>query len=200
MSYNISSKYISSSNILDESGEKRIKEKYDLILLDAEEFIKKRDLENIVTINKIILRHAVIDYYTDILRLKSFHKLEKEDEVKTLAYEIFWFLKRKPLQIIKDDHQNIFINEIFALSRILSFISKDSEDNFTILTDTKFDYFTATLFYFLKYRIESAKSIELMLIAFEAGIEYQKAMKLSPQQDCGVSDHTNENLSVSSGN
>ncbi|MDR3000500.1 MAG: hypothetical protein LBU89_04465 [Fibromonadaceae bacterium] len=176
MSYNINYGYIPSS-ITDEFSKEDIQKRYDYYLAVAKEFIKERNLENVVIMNEDILWHVILDCYADISRLKSFHKLKEVNEVKTIPYEIYWFLERKPLQIIKDNEQSIFINEAFALFQILLFISKNSEDNFTTLTDKKFSYFTDTLFYFLKYRIKSPQSIELMLLAFEAGKEYQKVLK-----------------------
>jgi hypothetical protein len=114
-------------------------------------FIQEGNLKNI-SINETILWHVVLDCYTDIYRMKSFHNVKE----------------------VNDEEQSIFINEKFVLSQILSFISKNNEDNLTIIANEKMDYFTATLFYFLKYRIKNPQTIELMLLAFEAGKEYQK--------------------------
>jgi len=177
MPYDIKSKYVSNSSIVKEFGEKFIQDKYDSVLSAMKNFIKEKNYENI-TVNEALLWHVILDCYTDIYRMKSFHNVKEVNDVKITAYETFWLLKRKPLQITgNDSEQNVFINETFVLSQILSFISNNNEDNLTILADEKMDYFTATMFYFLKYRIKNPQTIELMLLAFDAGKEYQKMSK-----------------------
>jgi hypothetical protein len=174
MPYDIKSKYVSNSSIVKEFGEKYIQEKYDSILLAMNNFIQETNLKN-AEVNKAILWHVILDCYTDIYRMKSFHNVKEVNDIKITAYESYWLLKRKPLQIVKsDDEQSIFINEKFVLSLILSFISKDDNDNLDILANEKMEYFTATLFYFLKYRIKNPQTLELMLLAFDAGKEYQR--------------------------
>ena len=47
-------------------------------------------------IHEMALTHAVMDYYSDIQRLKEYQKIERVNEIKIMAYETFWLLKRKP--------------------------------------------------------------------------------------------------------
>lgn len=45
--------------------------------------------------------HAVLDYFTDINRLKHFHEISRTNLYKTKAYEISWLLRRRPIQFIR---------------------------------------------------------------------------------------------------
>lgn len=42
---------------------------------------------------------AIMDYFTDVYRLKEFHKIKNINMIKIVAYEVYWILKRKPIQI-----------------------------------------------------------------------------------------------------
>ena len=58
-------------------GEKKLAKRYDSIETAMSEFIRRFKLENKVKISTCLLNQAIIDYFTDIYRLKDFHKIDK---------------------------------------------------------------------------------------------------------------------------
>ena len=91
-------------------------------------FIDSNKLQDKVFIHQMALNHAVMDYYSDIQRLKSYQEIGHINEVKIKAYETFWLLKRRPLQLKAqlEDDKWLYINEKFLLARIANFILRDN--------------------------------------------------------------------------
>ncbi len=123
-------------------------------------------------IHEMALTHAVMDYYSDIQRLKEYQKIERVNEIKIKAYETFWLLKRKPIQLMKqlEDDKMLYVNEKFLLTRLTSFMLGE-DMNIPLVEDKKKAYtnYLDTLYYYLKFRRCDAQAIELMLLAFQAG-------------------------------
>ena len=118
---NIENVYINYRNILDEFTENQVMNRYRVLYQEIKEFLKSAEIEEKVRIDEVILMHTVLDYYSDISRQKQFHKVEHINDMKSIAYETFWFLRRKPLQTLENPDQSevlAFINEKFAFSRI----------------------------------------------------------------------------------
>lgn len=138
--------------------------------------------EDILKINESVLTYCVMDYFTDIYRLKEFHNIELVNDLKRVSYESAWILRRKPIQILSDaiEHDNVtYINEKF----VLSYISHELMRSFPYKNPTpigyaRFSSFIDNLFYYLKYRNCEPKVLELMMLSFEAGIG------VSIQPDC----------------
>lgn len=111
-------------------------------------------------------------YFSDIQRLKDYQKIEHVNEIKIKAYETFWLLKRKPLQLKGqiDDDRLLYVNEKFLLTRLTSFmLGEDINMPLVGEKSVAFKNFLDTLYYYLKFRRCDAQSIELMLLAFKAG-------------------------------
>lgn len=87
------------------------------------EFLKSQKLESEVRLDEVLLMHAVLDYFSDVSRLKKFHHIHHINETKVIAYETFWLLRRKPLQVVtqRQDDFLAFINEKFVFSRLAAF-------------------------------------------------------------------------------
>ena len=123
-------------------------------------------------IHEMALTHAVMDYYSDIQRLKEYQKIERVNEIKIKAYDTFWLLKRKPIQLMKqlEDDKMLYVNEKFLLTRLTSFMLGE-DMNIPLVEDKKKAYtnYLDTLYYYLKFRRCDAQAIELMLLAFQAG-------------------------------
>lgn len=139
------------------------------------DFINKENIADKVTINSFMLIHAIMDYFTDISRLKDFHKIDFTNSYKTVAYEICWLLRRKPIQVLEDRHEElVYINEKFILSYALNFITTSKESvryqDLSKVRQQCFDGFIESFYYHLKYRNCSAQSLELALLSFEAGV------------------------------
>lgn len=159
------------SDVISFFGEDVIEARIDELLTKANFFIRT-DLVNgdELVVSERLVTHAVMDYFTDIKRLKTFHKIEKTNEYKILAYEIFWWLKRKPIQINTSlDEENVFVNEKFAIFLLDIFFQNEikaiNPGEQEEITSAFFD----TLFYYFKYRYFTAQDLEMILLAYKAG-------------------------------
>ena len=161
--------------LADKFGEKKIVSRYEWLYGLMEIYLEVKHLEDHIVISKNILDHVIVDYFVDVDRLKSFQGIEKTHDSKIFAYTAFWVLRHKPLQIKEvSNSQNLaFINEEFVSNLIRSFLFCDPDC--PILNNKKeiVDNFTDTMLYHFKYRDYSAKNIELMILAFQAGRGYQ---------------------------
>lgn len=170
---NIENTYINYDELVTAvGGEDKIKSRIEQISQQMLEFLAVNRLEEVAYIHEMALTHAVMDYFSDIQRLKDYQKIEHVNEIKIKAYETFWLLKRKPLQLLGqiDDDRYLYVNEKFLLTRLASFMLGD-DINKPIVGEKSvaFRNFLDTLYYFLKFRKCDAQSIELMLLAFKAG-------------------------------
>jgi hypothetical protein len=143
--------------------------------------ITKAKLGGVVEINIESLRHMVIDYYTDIIRLKDFQLIDFAKVHKIYSYGLFWFLRRHPLQILTQDDKLFDINERIAIALFLPKILKENKISYQkIIEDKKtreslFDFINL-LFYTFKYGIYTQQSLELMIEAFCTGIRCAAAL------------------------
>lgn len=171
----ISHLYDDYADILKEFGKNRIQERFSDIYMAYQKFIQKNNLENVVKINDFTLMHAILDYFTDISRLKRFHKISRTNTFKVVSYEISWLLRRKPLQILEDDDEElVYINEKFILSYIMSYLTElvgeDFYDKLSQENQDAFDGYIDSLFYYIKYRNCNSQALELALLNFGAGV------------------------------
>lgn len=140
------------------------------------DFITKKKYQDNVIVSNDILKHVIIDYFVDIERLKEFQNIKEVHASKIYAYLGFWVLRHKPIQITSADGAAdlVFLNEEFVSCSIRSYLFSEPE-NVAILENKRetVDNFVDTMLYYFKYREYSAKSIELMILAFQAGCAYQ---------------------------
>ena len=110
---NIENTYISYEELVNKIGEEIIQNR--LMQLDQEmkEFLNVNNLNDIAYVNQMALSHAVMDYFSDIQRLKEYQKIEHVNEIKIKAYETFWLLKRKPIQlkVQLEEDSFLYVNE-----------------------------------------------------------------------------------------
>lgn len=170
---NIENTYVNYSELLEQVGEETIFQRITTISQEMKDFLEQNDLCDVAYIQEMALTHAIMDYFSDIQRLKDYQKIEHINEIKIKAYETFWILKRKPIQLIGqiDDDRKLYVNEKFLLTRLTSFML--DEKIMEPLVGEKgiaFKKFLDTLYYYLKFRRCDAQSIELMLLAFKAGM------------------------------
>lgn len=169
---NIENTYTDYHDLIKNVGEEVIKSRINQISQEMLDFIKVNNLDNVAYIHEMALTHAVMDYFSDIQRLKDYQNIEHINDIKIKAYETFWLLKRKPIQLKEqlEDDSKLYVNEKFLLQRLSSFML---QHNITIplINERKiaFKNFLDTLYYYLKFRRCDAQSIELMLLAYKAG-------------------------------
>ncbi len=169
---NIENTYIKYDELVAAVGEKVIESRIQQISGEMLDFLEINGLNEIAYLHQMSLTHAIMDYFSDIQRLKDYHQIEHVNEIKIKSYETFWLLKRKPIQLkvqIEDD-KYLYVNEKFLLTRLTSFMLGD-DINKPIVGEKKviFKNFLDTLYYYLKFRKCDAQSMELMLLAFKAG-------------------------------
>jgi hypothetical protein len=168
----IKSAYVGYDDIVRQFGEEKIQGRYEYFLKIITVFIEKFGYVGRVTVNEITLWYSLFDYFSDIARLKSFHNIDKINEVKILSYEIYWLLKRKPLQPVTNDIDTVYVNEQFVLVTIVHFLQNGNKEFASLKNNDKLNFFIDSLYYFLKYRHCDAQMLELMLISFKAGETY----------------------------
>ncbi len=156
--------------------EERIKSRYKFLYYFMTDYIKKRELEDKINIKPNILDHVIVDYFVDIDRLKPFQEIEYVNEIKIYSYLSYWILRHKPLQVYQDieDAELVFVNEDLVTELLGSFLFSEPE-NIPILDEKQEDVyeFLKTMKYYFCYRSFTAQSVELLLLAFQAGRGYQ---------------------------
>lgn len=170
---NIASTYGNYDKLLEEFGEQVIQERIASLLDEYAKFVERMKARDKVAIDERLVAHAVLDYFSDISRLKAFHGIDRVNDIKVFSYEAYWLLKRKPLQIIErnlPDDTLAFVNEKFIMSMVSSYLLSDNVA-IPIVKDGLIVYknFLNTFYYALKYRNLDAQSIELLILAFRAG-------------------------------
>ena len=169
---NIENTYINYDKLVAVVGQTVIESRIEQISQEMLMFLETNNLNNVAYINHMALSHAIMDYFSDIQRLKDYQDIEHVNEIKIKAYETFWLLKRKPIQLIQqiEDDRMLYVNEKFLLSRLTSFMLGD-KINIPLVEEKEsaFKNFLNTLYYYLKFRQCDAQSMELMLLAFKAG-------------------------------
>lgn len=169
---NIENTYINYDELVKSVTKEVIESRIRQISQEMLDFLGSNSLEEIAYVNEMALTHAIMDYFADIQRLKEYQQIEYANEIKIKAYETFWLLKRKPIQLKTqiDDDRYLYVNEKFLLTRLTSFMLED-DINMPIVGDKSiaFKNFLNTLYYYMKFRRCDAQSIELMLLAFKAG-------------------------------
>lgn len=155
-------------------SEKDIDDRYRFLLEEMGEFIAnyggdEQLYADCLTVNKFSLIHAVLDYYSDIARLKEFHAVNRVNEYKILAYQVYWILRRRPIQVLQDKNEElVFANEKFVLAYIVSFLTEGVKIGEAVKPTT--DSFIDSFYYYLKYRVCTPQDIEMIVLAFCAGL------------------------------
>ena len=163
---NIENVYINYRNILEEFTENQVMNRYRVLYQEIKEFLKSAGIEEKVRIDEVILMHTVLDYYSDISRQKQFHKVDHINDMKSISYETFWFLRRKPLQTLENPEQS----EVLAFIKGAA-LSEEHKKGFLNYLDT--------FYYFLKYRNVDAQMLELMIMGFKAGVMVAEDLKVN---------------------
>lgn len=168
------------SEILADFGKEKIEKRYEALYEYLNAFINRHKYEGKVVIAESVLNQAVVDYFADVHRLKNFHHIEAINYLKIHAYTAYWMLRRKPLQIIEDDPEDIdraFVNEKFVASYLLQYL-RGENTNVIILESERLPYFefVKNLEYYLRYRTVTPQMLETMLEAYRAGEAFQKSV------------------------
>lgn len=67
----IESMYLNYSGLLGEFSEDVIRSRYAFLYKECMEFLKSQKMESEVRLDEVLLMHAVLDYFSDVSRLKN---------------------------------------------------------------------------------------------------------------------------------
>lgn len=177
----IGAEYKHYEDIIKQVGEERIEARYQYIYESISQFIDsfgRKDIKNKLCINERVLTHCVLEYFEDILKVKSAHDLNHTNSPKVMAYTAYWILRRHPIQVYlaADDGENddlVFINEKFVLSLLMSFLTHGAETMPLLDEDLNiYKGFINSFYYFLKFRRVDPQAIEMILLSFRLGGVY----------------------------
>ena len=74
--------YTNYDGLLEEFSEEVIQSRYAVFYEEIEEFAKSLGIREKIQISESLLSHAVLDYFTDISRLKHFHQAKHINSLK----------------------------------------------------------------------------------------------------------------------
>lgn len=173
---NVHSEFIKPELLLQDFGKKndKFEKRFTALLNDILEFIDEAGLKGKVVVNELALGYMLVDYFEDIRRLKIFHNIEHINSIKIVSYTSYWFLRRKPIQLLVQEKELVYVNERFVLAYIMDFLSGNDQVPVLLRENEGLKSFSESLFYFLKYRLREANSLEMILTAFFAGQIYQE--------------------------
>ena len=158
-------------DLINEFGEDTISERIDGWKERINAFVDAKGLSEKVHISGRNLWLALLSYFDDIKRLKSYHGIKEVNGIKIHSYTAFWLLRKKPIQVLEDFEECERVNERFVSFILVDFLLQNWADaTLSGEAQKQFIEFTHTLYYAFSYRDYSAQSIELVLTAFLAGI------------------------------
>lgn len=144
------------------------------LLVQMQDVLEALGILDKVTINTELLGQAVLNYFEDVDRLKSFEGIERTNEDKIYGYETFWLLRDKPIQIIDSamPYEFLYINEkVFAcllISKMLKEAGIGPDDK-----NGRLISFLKLLYYNFKFRTFTQQSLEVMVSAFFCGCSFE---------------------------
>lgn len=174
----IGTEYKHYEDLIEQVGKDRIQTRYEYLHALISQFIDgfgRNDIREKLCINERILMHCVLEYFEDILKVKSAHELDHTNSPKVMAYIAYWVLRRHPIQITlaAEDGENddlVFANEKFVLSMLMSFLTQDAETKPLLGNDLSiYIAFINSFYYFLKFRRVDPQAIEMILLSFRLG-------------------------------
>lgn len=158
--------------IMNYFGEEVVADRYKYLYDKMQEYINTRGMQDKLAVCEDILHQVVMDYFTDVYRLKEFHKINNINMIKIVAYEVYWILKRKPIQI-KGTEVNtkvVFANEGFATTFIAhEYLVPEETQPLSKEKEEAFLKYLQHLNYHLKYRPIDKQNLEVILYSFEMG-------------------------------
>ena len=153
-------------------GRETIADRYKYLYDKMQQYINDRNLQDSLMVCEDILQQTIMDYFADVYRLKEFHKIENINMTKIVAYEVYWILRRKPIQA-KGQSANIkivFANEGFSTTFIAhEYLVPEETEPLSSDKDDAFLRYLKHIYYHLKYRCVDKQCLEIMLYSFETG-------------------------------
>ncbi len=149
----------------------RILSRFSKLLTEIQQYVVLLHAADYAYVNTQLLVKAIIDYFEDIEKLKLFEGMDRANEAKIYAYEAFWLLRRKPVQIVTQNlhaEVGLYINEFIVSAMLISRMYEEAGIKRNGTDNKRMRFFTL-LFYNFKYRQYDQKSLEVMVEAFLLG-------------------------------
>ena len=168
---------------------KRFQDTYEMIYVSAHKYAvhmeksarEKTNKSVKIEISEQLLKQALIDAFDDILRLINYHPTKEPNPIKEMSYIVYWLIRRKPIRLVSEEivmntelsemarARFLFINEEFGVKLLMNsaFIGKREKEICTHVRDKaekQLKYYKRFLLYYLVYRMDSAKSLEAMIL------------------------------------
>lgn len=166
-------------------GKEKIIQRYQSLEEYLNIFINRSNYKDSVIISTSLLNQAVIDYFADMDRLKLFHDIKHANYIKIHAYTAYWLLRRRPIQIVRDNDEDIelaFVNENFVASYLMQYLRGDYR-GVVIRKDDRANYneFVENLKYVLRYRLVTPQTLETILLSYHAGRIFERSIGISDE-------------------
>lgn len=158
--------------LLNYFGRETISDRYKYLYEKMQQYINAREMQNDLSVCEVLLQQTVMDYFADVYRLKEFHKIDNINMTKIVAYEVYWILRRKPIQVkgVSINNSKIFVNEGFATTFIAhEYLVPEETEPLGKEKEEAFLKYMQHIFYHLKYRCIDKQCLELMLYSYETG-------------------------------
>lgn len=155
-----------------------IETRFNNILEQMQEVLTKMGIIDKVSINTDLLGKAIVDYFEDIDRLKSFEGIPRINVDKIYSYGIFWILRRHPIQIIDKDLDERFwyINEKVCIAIMIPKMFAEMKIDLSA-KNSRFKNLLELMYYNFKYRLYTQQSLEFMVEAFFCGYSVRDGEK-----------------------
>lgn len=159
--------------LMREFDENELKNDVKSLYARAEDYLSSSGMAEEAYIDLQIFYYCCRDLFEDLARLRHFHDIRHEDDIKLFAYSAYWWIRRKPFQRIRDcsSDKSLYINEGFAATMLLqaSGIYDVSTGKYKISEDEVIKMFSPVI-YHLKYRNINPQTFELYLNGLNAPV------------------------------
>lgn len=162
----------------DLEGKYPVETRFENLLDQMQEILINMGVIDYVSINTDLLGKAVIDYFEDIDRLKSYEDIARVNVDKIYSYGTYWILRRQPIQIIDQslDERFWYINEKVCIAMMIPKMLAEmgismNEQN------PRFKNFLELMYYNFKYRLYTQQTLEFMIEAFFCGYSVKVGCK-----------------------
>lgn len=147
-----------------------IEARFKSLLEEIQDVLVNMGIIDQVLINTDLLGKAVVDYFEDIDRLKDFEDISRVNVDKIYSYGAFWFLRRRPIQIIDNtiDDRFWYINEKVCIAIMIPKMFAEMGIDMKA-ENPRFKNFLELMYYNFKYRLYTQQSLEFMIEAFFCG-------------------------------
>lgn len=173
----------------DPNLKQKFQDTYQMIYVSAHKYAEHmaevaQDRANVsinIEISEQLLKQALIDAFDDLLRLTNYHPTKEPNPIKEMSYIVYWLMRRKPIRLITEDlvmndklsdmarTRFLFINEELGVKLLINaaFIGKKEKgvcEHIHDEAERQLKYYKRFLLYYLVYRMDSAKSLEAMML------------------------------------